>query len=254
MLNSGDILLTEIFYLLFPAFLITLTILGVAYLYLKRFNRILQRYKHQKIHESENERKRIANDLHDFVAIKLLNIKNQLQITLNSSQDESVKDSLKEGISALNQFHEELRFTVEFIYPRDFIIGKLDESFLRMGKEMSNSDTNIIMDVEFVNELSKDKAHQLYRYLQESLANIISHRKVEKIYIGIFEDEEENHVELSISYPKSHPQEIKSTKNLLKYPGRGTTILSERLKILKAKEIIKESNDSYKLTLLFPIK
>lgn len=254
MLNSGDLLITETFFLLLPAFMLLAASILISFFYLQRFNKTIRRYKIQKMEEVENERKRIANDLHDFVAGKLIMIKNDLNKSMQSSDDPRVYKNIAQGITDLNKFHDELRYLVEYIYPKELLSGNLKQCLIRLADEMSNASTRIIMDIEFDHQLNREKTHQLYRYLQEKISNILAYDKPHKIFVGLFEDPEENEVMLTISHPrdkqKSYP--FKTGKRSL--GGRGHSVMHERIKILRARFHSEYNDGFYQETIIFPIR
>ncbi len=253
MSNSGDLLLTEIFYLLFPVFLMLVTILVVSYYRIKRLHRVMHRYRSKKLEELESERKRIANDLHDFVASKLLKIKVELNESLESAKDPIIFKNLTQGIQDLNKFHDELRYLVEFIYPKELLSGNIKTAFQRLAEDMSNSHTEIIMDIEFDNPLPPDKLHQLYRLLQEKITNIIVYENPPSIIIGLFENSEEREVLLNLSY-NFNPNNNRNNNNAnIRKSGRGSSIIPERLKTLKAKSQITKTETAHKESIIFPI-
>lgn len=254
MLNSGDLLLVEIFFLLLPGILILAAFLLIAYFYVRRFNRVMRRYKIQKLEEVENERKRIANDLHDFVAGKLIKIKSELHESLNGAKEPQVYDKISHGISDLNKFHDDLRHLVEYIYPKELMSGNIKEGFLRLASEMRNADSEIIMDIEFENQLPREKMHQLYRLMQEKTANILVYEKPPKIFIGLFENTEENEVLLNISYLKTDNQNQKLLPSRKIKSGRGLFIINERMKVLKARMERKHLEGLYQESIIFPIQ
>lgn len=253
MSNSGDLLLTEIFYLLFPGIAILIAVVLVTYFYIQRIRRVLIRYKIQKLEEVENERKRIANDLHDFVASKLIKIKSELNDSLQNAKDPVVYKHISQGIFDLNKFHGDLRYLVEYIYPKELLSGNIQQSILKLTEEMSNANTQIILDIEFEHQLPKEKMHQLFRLLQEKITNILVHNKPPKVFIGLFEDVEEHQVMLSMSYQiKNNSFTIDSM--LKNNSGRGLPIIKERLKVLKAKTQNEFKDGFFKETIIFPIK
>jgi signal transduction histidine kinase len=253
MLNSGDILLTDLFFLLLPVISIIITAFLITYFYIKRFRRVFYRYKIQKLEEVENERKRIANDLHDFAGGKLLKIKRELQLSLSATNNSVIKINIAEGLNQLDRFHDDIRHLVEYIYPKELLIGNIQASFISLGNEMSNSFSSVIMDVESFQQLPIEKAHHLFRLVQEKVSNIIVYQKPKEIYIGLYEDMEDNQVELSISFSKKFYNQNFDTHISRKYKGRGETIISERLKILNAKTAFNETETEYKETTIFPI-
>jgi signal transduction histidine kinase len=253
MLNSGDILLRELFYLLFPAILIIATAFLITFFYIRRVKRVFYRYKLQKLEEVEKERKRIANDLHDFAGGKLLKIKRELQVSLSSTNNPVVINNIREGLTDLDQFHNDIRHLVEYIYPKELLSGNIQESFIRLGNEMSNAFSQVIMDVEFFQQLPIEKTHQLFRLVQEKISNILVYQKPNEIYIGIYEDFEDNRVELTLSYSKKSPQRNPLTQSPKNHKGRGEAIISERLKILNATTEYHETETDYKEKTTFPI-
>jgi glucose-6-phosphate-specific signal transduction histidine kinase len=253
MLNSGDQLLVEIFYLLLPGIILFVTVLLVSFFYVRRFNRIMRRYKIQKLAEVENERKRIANDLHDFVGSKLLKIKSELHDSLHKSNEPVYYDNVAQGISELNKFHDDLRYLVEYIYPKELMSGNVRDGFLRLADDMSNATTEIIMDIEFEHQPSRNVMHQLYRLLQEKISNIVTHERPPKIFIGLYETIEDKEGLLSISYLANHPNNSKITKSKRRSGGRGLFIIKERLKVLKARIQSEYDDGFYKENIIFPI-
>lgn len=252
MSNFGDLLIVEIFYLILPAIAIFIALLFLGFFYLKRMKRVFHRYKIQKLEEVENERKRIANDLHDFVASKLIKIKLELYQSLKSTNNLDVHKSISERIEDLDKFHQELRYLVEYIYPKELLSGNMKQSFLNLGKELSNSTTEIIMDIEFEYQLSKEKMHQLYRLMQEKISNIIAHQHPPKIFIGLFENLEDQEVLFTLSYAADINTDNLNIQKILS--GRGLTIIKERLNVLKAKANTTFNEGFLNESIIFPIK
>lgn len=228
-------------------------ILIVSYFRIKRLHLVLSRYRSKKLEELESERKRIANDLHDFVAGKLLKVKLELNESLESAQDPIVFKNLSQGIQDLNKFHDELRYLVEFIYPKELLSGNIKNVFQRLADDMSNAQTEIIIDIEFDNQIPTDKLHQLYRLLQEKITNIIVYENPSSIIIGLFENSDDHEVLLNISYNFNSQKQQKIVGGNIRKSGRGSSIIPERLKTLKAKTEITKTELTYKETIIFPI-
>jgi signal transduction histidine kinase len=254
MLNSGDQVLINIFYLLLPGLIILITVILVSFFYFKRLKRLIWRYRMQKMEEVETERKRIANDLHDYVGGKLIMIKSELHKSMQASQNPNRESIITQSISDLNKFHDELRHLVEYIYPKELMSGNIKEGFLRLASEMSSSTTEIIMDIELENQLPKDKTHQLYRLIQEKIANIVVHEKPPKVFIGLFENTNANEVMLSISYENKNPEKSIFKKTIKSGSGRGLFIIDERLKLLKARRKTQFNEGFFQETIIFKTK
>lgn len=251
MLNCGDLLLSEIFFLLLPGAMMLSGTLLISYFYIKRYKRIFRRYKIRELEKIETERKRIANDLHDFVAGKLLKIKSELHDSLKKSGEPVMYSHISLGISDLNRFHDDLRYLVEYIYPKELMSGNIKQGFLRLASDMSTSATEIIMDIEFENQHSQESMHQLYRLMQEKISNIASHAKPPKIFIGLFENTDDNEVLISISY--QNETEGKSRTRKTPREGRGVSTIRERLNLLKARVQTEYKDGFYKESIIFPI-
>lgn len=254
MLNSGDQVLINIFYLLLPGLIILITVILVSFFYFKRLKRIISRYRMQKMEEVETERKRIANDLHDHVGSKLIMIKSELHKGLQASQNPNGESIITQSISDLNKFHDELRHLVEYIYPKELMSGNIKEGFLRLASEMSSATSEIIMDIELENQLPRDKTHQLYRLIQEKIANIVVHEKPPKVFIGLFENTNANEVRLSISYENKNPEKSIFKKIIKSGSGRGLFIIDERLKLLKARRKTQFNEGFFQEIIVFKIK
>jgi signal transduction histidine kinase len=235
MQNQADFLLYEVVLVLLPSIVISLGILVVAVFKISRLQKKLNRYKKLQFHQVEKERKRIANDLHDFVAGKLTIFKQDLSESFQVINDPKVKSNLEECLSEISGFHDDLRFVVEYIYPRDLMKDNLEGSLAKLAEEMTTSKTKVILHYELTKQLDKTQMHQLYRITQEKLANIITYIGPKNVVISVAESDEGDCCELGISYPNVNDGFGKSQyKNLLAKGGRGQFVISERLDILKA--------------------
>jgi signal transduction histidine kinase len=253
MLNSGDQFLVNLFLLILPGAIFLLTVVLISYFYFRRFKRLIGRYRMQKMEEVENERKRIANDLHDFVGSKLLIIKSELHESLQASQNPKEHSTIAQGISDLNKFHDELRYLVEYIYPKELMTNNIEEGIRRLAEDMSNTHTKIMLDIEFENVLSQNSVHQLYRLLQEKISNIIAHQKPPNIFISLCDNKEDDEVMLSLSYKTNNIPIHSRGKSGKRMMGRGLSIIQERLKVLRARVHEEYTDGFYKEFIVFPI-
>lgn len=254
-MNQGDLLLQEIFFILAPAILIFVAIFGMTYLRLMKFRRVFLRYRRLQFQEVENERKRIANDLHDFVAGKLVKIKTELQLCLNADKNNPSAPVIERSLQELGMFHNELRSVVEYIYPKELLLNNLKQSLDNLASEMSTAETKVLMDIELESHIAQMQLHQLYRVIQELLSNIIAYAKPQTVIVSLYDEPEKNVGFVSIAYakPRSGIEEslvgVKSHRQ-----GRGKFVVEERLKLISAK-LRSELVDGYiKEVIQFPIK
>ncbi len=181
----------------------------------------------------EKERKRIANDLHDYVANKLIKIQQDLDNSFQKIQDQNLLRSIHNSINDIGNFHDELRYVVEYIYPRELMKQNLKGSFEMLASEMSNGDTKVLCDIDFPLQLTDYQNHQLFRITQEKLSNIIRHIKPRTVAISLYQESDKYGV-LAISYEFVGDLNQKSANRLLGKGGRGTYVIKERMKVLKA--------------------
>jgi signal transduction histidine kinase len=235
MRNQADILLYEIVLIMVPSVVISLGILAVAIFKIMRLRTKLNRYKKMQFYEVEKERKRIANDLHDFVAGKLTVFKQDLSTIFQEVKDVKLRASLEDTLSEVSYFHDDLRFVVEYIYPRDLMLDDLKGSLIKLAEEMSTSKSKVILQYDLSKGLTNAQMHQLYRIIQEKLANIITYIVPKNIVISVAESDDGKSCELGISYAnQGEGLGKKHFKSLLARGGRGQFVISERLNILDA--------------------
>ncbi len=139
----------------------------------------------------ENERRRIASDLHDGVGqlfstvkMNLSGIENQIDF-----KDESSKSNFQKTIALVDESCKEVRSISHQMAPnvliksglvsavRDFIT-KVDERKLKINMEVQGLNERIDSNVEMV----------LYRVIQETVNNVIKHAKADRLDIQIIKD------------------------------------------------------------------
>lgn len=137
-----------------------------------------QLYTKQLLEKTEEERKRIASDLHDSVSHELLSLKN----------------SLEEKTQATNQKIDEIindiRSISRNLHPIMFDKIGLKESINQMV-ERAESVNNFMVTAEINYEkvLSSSDELQIYRIVQEALSNIIKYADAIAAKISITENE-----------------------------------------------------------------
>ncbi len=253
--NQADLLIHEVALILIPAFFITAGVIVVSVFQIIRLRRVMARYKAFQFQEVEKERKRIANDLHDYVAGKLVVIRGNLLESLKKIDNPDVMRSVHKSLDDIGTFHDDLRYQVEYIYPKELMVNNLRGSFEKLAEEMSNAQTKVIADVEFTTELTRPQTHQLFRIAQETTSNIIAYSKPKNVFISLTDDEVKKYGELSIAY--HYPDVVKTDRQanrLLRREGRGRFVINERLKILKATTTWYQEDGIFQDITRFPLK
>ncbi|MCQ2242265.1 sensor histidine kinase [Treponema sp.] len=180
-----------IFFLIFDIVFFALLVFGIVLAI-----RFIKSRKHLKdsnefllytIHGQEEERERIARELHDTIA-------QNLRYCKSLCENSSTKD-LKKLSDVLSKSLVEVRSMSYNLSPPDitkkdflFCIKNLCEEF----NEVRNFSIRLsIIEKTDASFLSKDEILNLYRIVQEALTNIIKHAKAEEAVIMIRNNNEE---------------------------------------------------------------
>ncbi|STD56138.1 ATP-binding protein [Empedobacter falsenii] len=137
----------------------------------------------------EQERARLARDLHDGLGGLLSGTKIQLT-HLNDKIDDHSKKDMAKSIQQLDGAVDELRRVAHNLMPDLLLKYGLEEALKEYAIRMSNEQLDI--DVQFLSYTnSLDKEHQLlvYRIIQELVNNAIKHAHSTQIIIQFVEDE-----------------------------------------------------------------
>ena len=140
----------------------------------------------------EEERTRLARELHDDTIQAVIALKQRVQLAQKSVKDQSGRQSLKELETLAEQTVENLRRLTRAlrpIYLEDLGLVTALEMLTREISQLNN------VDVEFQRSgderrLPRDVELALYRIAQEALNNIIRHAKAKHAVVSIHFDEE----------------------------------------------------------------
>lgn len=143
----------------------------------------LKRKKNQKIQFTQNllssqeeERKRIAKDLHDGLGQSLLLIKNEVFLLKDNNKLKKLIDN------SIN----EVRMVARGLHP--FQILNINNALNNLVSELDNSFKDIYLFKDFdniENILTKKQELNLYRIIQECLSNILKHSKAKSARVSI---------------------------------------------------------------------
>ncbi|MFK7806725.1 MAG: sensor histidine kinase [Saprospiraceae bacterium] len=149
-----------------------------------RFNKVRKDRNDKKefaealIFAQEEERKRIARDLHDGVGQSLLLIKNQLrttaEVTLENQQ--MISDTLEEVRSISRDLHP-------FQLDKFGLTATINDTLLKIEKSTELFITKEIEDIDKV--LNPKSEIHLYRTIQEALSNIVKHAQATAAKVSI---------------------------------------------------------------------
>lgn len=221
----------------------------VAFAYRVRVQRLKQAHTAQEafskqlLESQEQERQRIAVELHDSLGQDLLIIKNWALLGLNVNGDEKkLKNQLSEISITASQAIEEVREIAYNLRPYQLDELGLTKAIETMMERVSHS-SNIYFDSD-IDELdgffSKEHEINFYRIVQESINNIVKHSRASRASVSI--KREEGKIQLIVKDNGSgFDLEKVSTRNNGN-KGFGLTGVQERARILGGKVVINSSN------------
>lgn len=142
------------------------------------------RFTRELIETQENERKRIAGELHDSVGQSLSLIKNKIALLIKGINK---RDSLNELNDVVSNTIQEVRSISYGLRPFHLDILGLSQSIKSLIEDVADSsDINISWNIENIDNLfSKEAEINIFRIIQECLNNISKHSKATQASVNI---------------------------------------------------------------------
>lgn len=151
---------------------------------IKRENKRAKQYTKRLLDKTEEERRRIASDLHDSVSHELLNLKHSLEDKAVSSEkiDTIIKD---------------IRSISRNLHPVMFEKVGLSASINQLlDRAQSVNQLMVTSDIVYCGSLSVSDELQVYRIIQEALSNIIKYADAVAAKIIIRESQEDLSIQI----------------------------------------------------------
>jgi len=223
------------FYLL--SALATALIIRLIYNYrlaqLKQLNEAKTLFTQQLIENQEQERKRIAVELHDSIGQNLIVIRNRALLGLNTpekqdrliAQMEEISESAADSITEVRRISQNLHpYQIEHLglttAIETMIETTAEASVIEFEKEIDSLDEVMPKDAEI----------NLYRIVQESLNNILKHSEATKAKVIVRKDDNLLRVLIEDNGKGFNTEYLSNAKD-----GLGLTGIRERAKMLGAK-------------------
>ena len=178
---------------------------GLGSFYKKRVKRLneenLQREEFTKklIESQENERKRVAAELHDSIGQDLLILKNKLLTSIKKAGDEKYIQQLSELSDLTSSAIDDVRQISYNLRPYELDrlgLTKTIESMIERANEFT--DINFKGRIENIDQtFPPETGINLYRIIQESLNNVIKHSEAGEVLIRVRKSE--TSVEIGVS-------------------------------------------------------
>lgn len=228
---SADFLQLPVFYLLFPTVLLVVGVWIALALFWKRHLRLMKRHRTAEWIRMDRERKRIADDLHDFVGAKMVQFKQDLEQLAMASNAVAWHEQLHQTRDEVDVFHEELRGVVETIAPKWLDFASWNHQMEHLVGEFGLPNGTIHWENESEVVLSKEVRYHLHWCLRELMANAIQHSRPRGLTIWMAE-ERSNWLTLRLIYQPTVPAH---SRGVVKRLGRGQFSLQERVKQFRGK-------------------
>lgn len=206
----------------------------------KKVNKRQKQFAQDLIQTQEEERVRIAKELHDGVGQNLSVVKNMAS---NASANSQLADQVQVAI-------DELRLISRNLHPIELVNFGLKKAIENLVKQTSAySGIFTTHDIQISNlKLSKDHEINLYRIVQEGLNNSIKHSKATAAKVSLIHQEDYLILEI-----QDNGIGFNTDRDLWK--GMGMTSLQERTAILNGYfKVVSSSNQGTLIYIKCPVK
>lgn len=210
--------------------LLLFTMIRRRFLQLHRESVSRRRYTHNLIRDQEQERKRIASELHDSLGQDLLIIKNRINMMLKKEKSQGKDITHLQQICAIADDTISHIRTISFnLHPYQLEkIGLTDALKSMINKINDVSDITFRYRIQSIDGLlGKEQEINVYRIIQELVNNVIKHSQANSAEIDIHPDTGYMHIWLEddgigFDYAKAHAHPL----------GFGLSGIRERVDIL----------------------
>ncbi len=226
------------------AFVLALVISCIIYILMKAQRKITQEQENRitaEIDTLENERKRIAGDIHDELGPMLSAIK--MQVNHLEPADETEKNILQKSSGQIDEIIKRFREISYNLLPntlvRKGLISAVDEFVHRLGESSQ-------INVEFTYSegliIPKEKEIDIFRIVQEITHNTVKHAKAQKLHIDMrsvnatlilkttddgqgfdYDDKSSNGSGLGLLNLQSRIAKLHAKMEVTSFPGKGAT-------------------------------
>lgn len=154
---------------------------------IKRENEVRQHFAMKLMQSQENERNRIALELHDSIGQKLLLIKNRLLTNIRKEPEQSKSESLKKISDLTGETIQEIRDISWDLRPQHLDqlgLTTAIETLVEKVRESSGIKFNLKID-NIDDLIPRENEINLFRIIQESINNIVKHSQATEAFISI---------------------------------------------------------------------
>ncbi|MDA0984611.1 MAG: hypothetical protein O3C56_02255 [Bacteroidetes bacterium] len=235
MLSSEDTMLISIIAIIVPAIIILIGTMSYSRLVIKRYSKVVERLYLASFKGMDTERKRIASELHNQLAVHFINIQSDLDVvqkSLNVNQQSQLA-KLELDLNVLkNDFHT----TIENLYPKELASLDWEKSLKNLTEQLTTPEVSITFESFASKYPSPNKLPHVFWVIQEIITNAIKHAKIKRVQLSILD--EDNIFHISIFYRATENAITWINAKQSTHKGMGLQIIKDRLRIINAKEKI----------------
>lgn len=238
-------------------FLAALSFLGLFALFynnristLKKEKAAQEAFSKQLIAVQEQERKRIAGELHDSIGQDLLIIKNSLEISRKTEDQKALQGKLTELSEITAQTIGEVREISAHLHPHILERLGLTKAIQSMiNKAFENTPTSVQVSLENIDGLfAKDQEINIYRMIQEGVNNLLKHAGATNAKIDVVRQNKEVAIRIGDDGKGFLPDNVS-------HNGFGLTGMAERVKFLDGSINLNSApGQGTRLTITLPVK
>jgi signal transduction histidine kinase len=229
---SVDSLLFSLLCLILPAIVLFVGTIVYSRLIVRRYSLALARLYKMSFKGVDTERKRIASEMHDHLALHSLTVTSEFD-ALKKRMDGENLDALLKIESLYDLFQYRTHQIVEYMYPKGFVDSDWEGSLIQLANHFSMGDVRVTFET-FTKDYPKSEYLQhTYWVLQEIITNAIRHSKVNRIQLSV--SNEDDDFCIFIHYRATPEATAWFYKKAGIKNGMGTLIINDRLEIIGAK-------------------
>jgi len=235
MLNSEDTLLISILTIMVPAIIILIGTIIYSRVVVKRYAKVVERLYLSSFKGMDTERKRIASELHNQLAMHFINIKRDLdamQKELNINQ----QSKLAKLELDLNLLESDIHTTVENLYPKELVLLDWEKSLKNLTEQLTTPEVSITFESFASKYPSPNKLPHVFWVVQEIITNAIKHAKIKRLQLSILDEDSVFHISVFYRATENAITWINAKQSTHK--GMGLQMVKDRLMIIDAKEKI----------------
>ncbi len=195
-----------------------------------------EQFTFQLFQNTEDERSRIANELHDSVNHDLLNIKNNL-INGKTIRADDVANVIEEVRNISRNLHPAVLETVG-----------LEAAIENLCERLTDIGLFATCDIDYLQKLSKNKELQLFRIIQEALNNTLKHGKANAAKVILKTDNKSLQLEI-----KDNGNGFNVNEQLNNPKSFGLQSIMQRAKSIAAKININSNTSGTIILLKIPV-